>query len=298
MGRINHMFQSLKANFYRIVDFLIRLASNHNLQGSIQSNQLSLVSDSQTTPYEKCVKEINNTDHLFNRFRRIYNYRSIVDTVTYWQGHEYLKRINEIKNNRFLDYNKYKTNDLIGNPITYKYPLMGQLSPTTLRYISVALELENYFGENLNGRFVEIGAGYGGQYAILDEFFKIDEYGIFDLECVQELTNKYLKCLNKNFKTTNYSMNSYEIKEWDLVISNYAFSELPAELQMWYVKNIFQHSKKGYLIMNSGDTNSTGRNNGKMSLETLRRELPTNEILKEVPNTGPDNYVLLWGHRA
>ena len=50
--------------------------------------------------------------------------------------------------------------------------------------------------------------------------------------------------------------------------------------------------------MNSGNRNLTGRNNGKMTLDDLRRELPVDEIIEEKPNTGPDNYVLIWGNSA
>ena len=292
------MFQTMKAHSYRIFDFLVRLKSILISQHLNQIERNSLLSDSQTTLYEECVKEINKSDHHFLRFRRIYNYRSIVDTVTYSQGQQYIKRIEEIKRNRELDFSKYSHNDLVGKPIRYRYPSIGYLNPTTLRYVSVALELENLFGKELTGNFVEVGGGYGGQYAILDEFFKIDNYGIFDLECVQELTRKYLTSLDRLQKTTYHQIDSYEIREWDIAISNYAFSELPAKIQMWYVKNVFQHSTRGYLIMNSGNRNLTGRNNGKMTLDDLRRELPVDEIIEEKPNTGPDNYVLIWGNSA
>jgi len=81
-----------------------------------------------------------------------------------------------------------------------------------------------------------------------------------------------------------------------LVISNYAFSELPLELQKIYIEKVIRKSKRGYLIMNSGMNNFSGRSDGKLHLAELRTLLPVFEILDEIPNTGPDNYVIVWGH--
>ena len=86
-------------------------------------------------------------------------------------------------------------------------------------------------------------------------------------------------------------------KNWDLVISNYAFSELPKSLQLDYVEKVLTRSKRGYLIMNSGKSNISGFSKGKLTLKELEDLLPGVEILEEVPNTGPDNYVLVWGHK-
>ena len=79
-------------------------------------------------------------------------------------------------------------------------------------------------------------------------------------------------------------------------MSNYAFSELPAELQKIYIEKVVSKSKRGYLIMNSGLYNYSGRSDGKLHLAELRTLLPEFEILEEIPNTGPDNYVIVWGH--
>jgi hypothetical protein len=86
------------------------------------------------------------------------------------------------------------------------------------------------------------------------------------------------------------------IVRWDLVISNYAFSELPSDLQKIYVEKVLSKSDRGYLVMNSGMTNYSGRSGGKLTLEELRILLPEFQVFKEIPNTGPDNYVIVWGH--
>jgi hypothetical protein len=48
--------------------------------------------------------------------------------------------------------------------------------------------------------------------------------------------------------------------------------------------------------MNSRKTDISGRSSGKYTLEEIKGVLPTFEVLEEVPLTGPDNYVIIWGH--
>jgi hypothetical protein len=80
------------------------------------------------------------------------------------------------------------------------------------------------------------------------------------------------------------------------VLSNYAFSELPAQLALKYVEKVLSKARRGYLTMNSG--RGTGeRNRGKLSIEDYNNLLPAFEIREEHPRTGPDNYILVWGHK-
>ena len=291
------MFQRNKAIFIRVMDFLlhgwnillIKFAKNRNSDNSSRS-------DSQKTFYEDTVSLIVNSNSKFNRFRRIYNYREIVENVTFLQGQKYLKRIIFLGLPLTSDFSKYFLNDSVGKPTRYCYPNIGQVSPTTLRYISVSLEIKKLFGDGLSGNIVEIGAGYGGQASILMEFFKINKYGVYDLGNAQILIQKYLTNMNKENNLNMYSLSDNSNIRWDLAISNYAFSELPAELQKEYIKKVLAKSERGYMIMNSGLDNETGRGDGKLTLDELRTLLPRFEIFEEVPNTGPDNYVLVWGH--
>ena len=124
---------------------------------------------------------------------------------------------------------------------------------------------------------------------------------MFDLVPVLELVRKYLSSFGNNQVKLNKvifeDLRELPNKNWDLVISNYAFSELPKSLQLDYVEKVLTRSKRGYLIMNSGKSNISGFSKGKLTLKELEDLLPGVEILEEVPNTGPDNYVLVWGHK-
>jgi hypothetical protein len=80
-----------------------------------------------------------------------------------------------------------------------------------------------------------------------------------------------------------------------LVISNYAWSELPKKLQLKYIEKIMLNSNMGYLTMNSGQGGESGA--VKLNLSELKDNLPNFEIFEEKPNTGPYNYIICWGHK-
>ena len=292
------MLQYFKAIFYRFLRFVLRLMNNVALLVVNRfSNGSRLKSDSQKTNYEASVVKIISNDIRFNNFRRNFSYSEIVENVTYFQGLAYINRIKQLDLGNF-DYKAKHQNDSIGNPILFKYPEFGKISPTTLRYISVALEIKNRFGSDLTGDFVEIGGGYGGQISILADYFRINSYGVYDLCDVQNLIKKYLDSINKIKDVEFLNLETSKPKEWDLVISNYAFSELPRKLQEIYIDKVLLKSQRGYLIMNSGRENFTNRSVGKLNLKELQDLLPSFEVLEEMPKTGPDNYVIIWGHKS
>jgi len=291
------MIQNFKAHFYLYLYSYLRLINRIRMFVARQlSRHDASVSDSQKTNYEVTVEKILQSEFGFKNFRRNFSYCEIVENVSYRQGFSYIERIKILDCGK-LNFKVINQNDIIGNPVQFNYPEFGRISPTTLRYVSVALEIQQIFGEELSGDFVEIGGGYGGQIAILKDLFRINNYGIYDLPSVQKLINRYLKSLRKNIDVQFLNLENTVNKKWDLVISNYAFSELPKNLQKAYIFKVLTKSSRGYLIMNSGRENFTGRSDGKLSLVELQKLLPGFEILEETPKTGPDNYVIIWGHK-
>lgn len=296
--QVNRLSQ-VSSFLFRAADYLPRL---RNLLRRTKIMNFSVTghsegSDSQETFYVEAVRKINTDSRKFKDFRRYFDYREILEHVTYNQGLLYINRIRQLDKTILNDMDKFKTNDLVGNPRRYTFYNFGRFSPTTIRYISVATELKVIFQNRIPERVIEIGAGYGGQYLVLQEFFKISEYSIFDLPEVQQLISNYLQ---KSFLLNNVKfveLESFHTENNSLVISNYAFSELPRKLQIDYIEKVLGKCKFGYLIMNSGISNQTGRSAGKLSLEELKGLLPPFEILDEIPSTGPDNYVIVWGHK-
>ena len=286
-----HIVQS----FYSGIDLIFRTRNfaRRKLNKISLFSQDENQSDSQVTFYESSVLNIISSPRKLNRFRRIYDYREILEHVDFDLGKKYLMNILNSDSHMLDHLSKFKNNDKVGNPRTYYFERIGRISPTTLRYIAVAADLRAKFGEYSFSRVAEIGGGYGGQASILQTLKTHEEYAIYDLPNVQELIEYYsskIDTLNLQFPRIADS----SPREFDLVISNYAFSELPRQIQNEYLQKVILKSKNGYMLMNSGKGNKTGRSDGKITLQELRVLIPNLEEYPEEPLTSPDNYLLIW----
>ena len=276
--------------FFRLRNKIRRLVLSKTTFNETQGK-----SDSQVTFYEQQLSRLLKSKKRLSDFRRKYDYREILEHVTYTQGKSYLEQIQEYSPQNYIELiEKNKANDLFGNPYEYQYPGVGRVSPTTLRYISTAIDIFEITRLNKESVVAEIGVGYGGQAAILERMYGIRNYSAFDLPSVIQLSNVYLNSVNSKLKFTSSGLSSDKNTTWDVVISNYAFSELHRDLQLSYIEHVITKSKSGYMIMNSGRSNITGRSEGKLSLNEIRNYIPNLQVKEEVPLTGPDNYIIYW----
>lgn len=242
--------------------------------------------------YKQICKMAYENEEIFNSFKRNDDYNFVLEHADENVGIGY---INYIKNTKFdlskLD--KFKENDEQGSPVkfTYEKPF-GLVSPTTLRYIKVLSEIEKIFGDLSGKKIIEIGVGYGGQSKIIMDYFNVSEYNYVDLPEVLNLTQKYLKKYNyQNLNFYDYE-NLPDNKEYDFIISNYAFTECNKDIQNIYLDKIINKTKMGYITGNyigqyfNVDTMSKyeiqDKINGKVS------------VIDEVPLTHQDNYILIW----
>jgi putative sugar O-methyltransferase len=239
-----------------------------------------------------------SSEKVFKKFRRNFHYRQILEHVDYKLGIAYLSRLSEQSIQGLRQFSEIAALSSIGSPRRFYFKKLGMISPTVIRYQYVNQELERHFGERIGKNVAEIGVGFGGQFVLLSSQYDIEKYMMFDLPQVLKLTQKVL--ITAGVETSIVEVGNIDnptIKGCDLVISNYAFSELPREIQRKYIEGVMASSTRGYLIMNSGKTDISGRSSGKHTLEELRRVLPSFEVLEEDPLTGPDNYVIIWGHK-
>lgn len=291
------MINQVKSASYYSLDLLRRIVNRlkrfvYNLS-PISTDPLK--SDSEVSFYSHTVDAINSDPKLFQKFRRIYNYREILEHLTYNQGVVYLRKIRAGNPSFNLKTFFPHPNDSIGSPRIFEFDSY-KCSPTTIRYLSVALDIKSTFPEDNIKDIVEIGAGYGGQSSILQDLLRIEKYVIYDLPNVQELIGTYLDSLGKMGCVEFREIEAGIEMKFDLAISNYAFSELPKMIQDVYLKKVLSKSKSGYMIMNSGLTDYTGRSEGKLSLAEIRKYLPNSMVAKENPLTSKDNYILIWGN--
>lgn len=237
--------------------------------------------------YPHICERASNDDTFFNNFKKDQSYKQILEHVSYELGISYLEVIKR-DNIEMLKYiEKFKENDIYGNPDTFHYNDIDVISPTTLRYIKVLSDLKNLIGDLTDMRIVEIGGGYGGQCKIVSDYYNLSDYLIVDLDSALKLIEKYLNKLElNNFRLSN--MNNLVEDKYDLVISNYAFTELHRSIQDVYVEKIINNSKHGYMMCNiiGGIETYT-----KDELLNLNKNV---KLIKEEPLTHSNNFTIYW----
>lgn len=217
----------------------------------------------------------------FFSFKRDPGYRIVLEHVSEELGGRYLEEIRrqwpELLN--WMDH--FKKNDKIGNPHKYKYPDIGEISPTTLRYAKVACDLQRLFNGLTGLHIAEIGGGYGGQFLICDILWELGSWTFFDLDPVLNLTSKYLECHSPRspYKTRGRGRPR---TSFDLVVSNYAFCELDFDIQEEYLSTVLMRSSRGYLTVNSPIVLGVAR-------------MPGYRTIDEEPSTRAGNQIVVWG---
>ena len=151
--------------------------------------------------------------------------------------------------------NDFVTSENVGSPYTfpYKHNFFSRkylFSPTTLRYIKVLSDLLQFFGSLDGMNIVEIGGGYGGLCKIISDFSRIESYTLVDLKPALDLSKRFLNEFSINNVGYITEKDLSCVKQYDLVISNYAFSEICRDTQNLYMKNILEKSSRGYLLCN------------------------------------------------
>lgn len=209
--------------------------------------------------YPRFCELASNDERAFASFRRDPVYRGVVETVTREAGSDYLNKILLQSKALSIYFKKFKKNDNLGDPqvFEYRYGFLKLkkivFSPTTLRYIKVLADLQDLFGSLNNMRIIEIGGGYGGQCAIISRAYRPALYAIVDLEPCLKLTRRYLESSGihgVNYVSMGELDEAYFQEGFDLVISNYAFSELSRSVQDEYVSKIISGASRGYFLCN------------------------------------------------
>ena len=243
---------------------------------------------SDTPAYLSVCRLAFENEQVFNKFKSNREYRQILEHVTYEQGLAYLKIIESDPFSLKLLQDLSYFED--GKPFKYTYKKYGKLSPTLLRYIKVTGEIYALFGNISQFNIAEIGVGTGGLCEQIVSNFDVKQYDLYDLPDVLRLSSK---CISRGGIKGNinprYDYTS-SVAEYDLVISNYAFSELTRNVQMQYINEVILKSKHGYLIYNhiSPDSYDT------LSAADFCKIVPNAVIRSEKPLTHKDNVLITW----
>ena len=249
------------------------------------------LSDDQAYP-QVCVQAANDY-RFFNQFRRNPVYNRILEHVSETQGGEYLRLLSgdpEI----LAGMERFKANDRHGGPLTYEYPGVGVVSPSTLRYVKVLADLKAHF-RTLDGLDVcEIGVGYGGQCRVINAHYQPATYRLVDIRPALLLAQRFLDHYAIPSVLTYQTMNELPRQSFDLVISNYAFTELPRAIQDVYLAKVIAGAKRGYITYNEINPTEFGSYRAAELIEMI----PGSVRRDEVPLTHPNNCVIVWGTDA
>jgi hypothetical protein len=253
------------------------------------------LSDNQGYP-QVCLKA--SSDYwLFNEFRRNPVYNAILEHLSESQGHEYLHYI-ERDPDVMGAIAEFKRNDAYGNPRCYEYPAIGRISPTTLRYIKVLVDLKKHFHSLDSMNLCEIGVGYGGQCRIINAYYKPATYCLIDIQPALALAQRFLDNYALHSILAYRTMNELAPREYDLVLSNYAFSELSRTAQDVYLRKVVLNSKRGYLTYNE----IAPPEFASYKASEVQQMIPGSRLLKEEPPTHRhperENSILVWGDQG
>ena len=208
--------------------------------------------DTTTYTYADICMEAVEDDEVFARFKQDSRYTAVLEHVSPEHGQKYFNGIMQYELTDEL-IQAFKENDKYGGASLVEYgEPFGYVSPSTLRYIQNTLDIARFVGEGEINKIVEIGGGYGGLCKTISCLCDFDQYHIYDLEAASKLQEKYLSNFDVKDKAFFHSIPE-KIEDVDLVISNYAYSELNLELQDLYYDNVIKNSKRVYMILNRGE---------------------------------------------
>ena len=247
-------------------------------------------------------KVASQNGFLFHHFRRNEIYNLILDHLSFEQGQQYL---DELKKNKNFDsivagLSEYAKNDSVGMPRKYNYEIGGKqvnISPTTLRYIKVLYDLKELFDMDSIKSVAEIGVGYGGQFRIISADHRMKDYYLIDLPEPLMLAKRF----TKSFSNTDavrfidgLNISDSDVKECDLVMSNYAYSELARLIQDGYFEKVIRKASHGYLTWNLESERKLDGYTVKEFTEKLTALGREVKILEEHPLTAEGNCLIVW----
>lgn len=235
---------------------------------------------------------------FFNTFRLNPIIKRTYEHVSREIGEQLLDIINSNSDIKFSDeeWNRFIENDRFGTPEQFEYIInhsKWNVAPTTLRYVKILQDILSLYNVDNISTIAEIGIGYGGQCRIIMDYLKDREYFLIDLPEVLGLAEVYLNKFNMS-GVVHYVDGTQDMlkKKYDLVISNYAFSELNRDVQNFYLERVIDDSRSGYITWNSLSFKKLGG----YSVEELCDRIYGASVIEEEPLTAQDNCIIVWGN--
>ncbi len=215
--------------------------------------------------FKQFCEEAVEDDEVFKTFRSSHIFKEMIGMEEKWQGDEYLERVSLEAHGGALE-----RLDSVGSPVKHIYGgRLGEggveLSPTTLRYYYTLHEIVREIGIPTpdTTRIIEIGGGYGGLASVVTTVYPNLLYHMVEIDPVSRLARKYLERCGCDgvevFEPGAYSngmngMNGMEDSaRYDILISEYALSEMDSDGLDFYFETILPLCDTCYLGMNIWD---------------------------------------------
>jgi putative sugar O-methyltransferase len=248
---------------------------------------------SENNQYNSFCLDASKNDSIFSTFKQNPIYNEILEHLSFSLGHEYYEITKTYYPNAISQIEKIKINDSYGSPRLNNY-YFGTYSATTLRYLKVAAELQHCFFDIKNYNILEIGGGYGGQAIVSKIVHDYKSWTIVDLPEVVELQKKYLNNFNySDVQSMSYLDNYFENK-YDLIISNYAFTECNRDVELDYINKVMSNNEKIYITANFINTKNLNFQN-MLSLKEMQDILKI-KTYPEIPITSNTNAIVMRGN--
>jgi hypothetical protein len=122
-------------------------------------------------------------------------------------------------------------------------------------------------------------------------YFNPTSYCLVDITPALTLAQRFLDNFITPATLTYKTLNELERRAYDLIISNYAFTELRRPVQEAYLEKIILPARRGYITFN--DTNPGDFNS--FTLDELLHIIPGSQVHDEEPLTHPKNCIIAWG---
>jgi len=227
-------------------------------------------------------------------------YRVVLEHLDPGQGNYYLECVRKSNPRLIMELEKFSINDTLGKPkdiISLKHNDGRQIliTPSTIRYVKVLADLLFEFGSLDGMKIVEIGGGYGGQALIISQECSFGSYCLVDLEDPVNLAKKYLS----HFKIENIGTctpDTLPDMDFDIVISNYAFSEVAKSTQDLYIDKILSRCARGYITWNNEKPDDQFGETP-YDYEPLTKRLSEFHTLREGKEDAPGSShpIIIWG---
>lgn len=220
-------------------------------------------------------------------FRSHPMFTSNVETVPEEWGPSYMEVIR--KSPLYTLMGEFARNDDVGGPRRILYDGKWTLAATTLRYIHVMVELLRLNGDMRDWSVCEIGVGYGGQFRIADAACDLFSYTLVDTPPALALTRRFLGHFHVRSAMSFQDPDSVTPAEYDLVVSNFAFSEMTREMQKVYLDTVIFRAKHGYMMYNSMVPRSMS-----LGADEVLQLIPRARIIPDVLHMPAPNQVIAW----